>query len=152
MAKAYYSTVFAESADQLWNVVRDFGNYSLWVDEVDESYVEEGRSGDSVGAIRYARIGDKHVRQRLLAHSDVARSYTYALREPYRFPFRNFEGTLRITPIVDGDKAFVEWWATFDCADGDYVRWTSFLNESFAKWLGSLRGYVAQARDPVTAC
>ena len=27
MAKSYYSTVFDQSADAVWNVIRDFNNY-----------------------------------------------------------------------------------------------------------------------------
>ena len=33
MAKAYYSATFAQSAAQVWAVVRDFGNYTVWVEE-----------------------------------------------------------------------------------------------------------------------
>ena len=32
MAKSYYSTVFDQSADAVWNVIRDFNNYPVWVD------------------------------------------------------------------------------------------------------------------------
>ena len=34
---------------------------------------------------------------------------------PASLPVTDFQATLRITPVVDGDRAFVEWWATFDC-------------------------------------
>ena len=73
MAKAYYSTIFDRPADDVWAVVRDFGNYRVWVDGVDESRIEEGRAGDAVGGVRYVRMGETVVRQRLVAHSDVAR-------------------------------------------------------------------------------
>ena len=39
MAESYFSTVFEQTADQVWLVNRDFGNYSVWVDGVDESYI-----------------------------------------------------------------------------------------------------------------
>src|SRR6267143_1116015 len=29
----------------------------------------------------------------------------------------------RSTPVVDGDRAFVEWWGMFDCAAEEYDRW-----------------------------
>ena len=51
MAKAYYSTVFEQTADQVWTAIRDFGNYT-WTGTVSESYIEEGKSGDAVGAIK----------------------------------------------------------------------------------------------------
>jgi hypothetical protein len=36
--------------------------------------------------------------------------------------------------------AFVEWSATFDCADDERDRWVDYFErEGFARWLGSLR-------------
>jgi hypothetical protein len=46
MAKSYYSTVFAQTADQIWAVIRDFSNYTVWVEGVSETFIEEGKSGD----------------------------------------------------------------------------------------------------------
>jgi hypothetical protein len=34
MAKAYYSTVFTQSADDIWSVIRDFNNYPVWVGDL----------------------------------------------------------------------------------------------------------------------
>ena len=143
MAKSYYSTVFAQPADDVWLTLRDFGNYTLWVDEVDESRIEDGKSGDAVGAIRNIRMGETRVRQRLLAHSDLDRFYTYEFREPFRFPVRDFVATIRVTPIIDGNRAFVEWWTTFDCAEAEREHWTAFFARAFAGWLESLRGRLA---------
>ena len=64
MAKSYYSTVFEQPAADIWAVLRDFGNYTVWVDGVDESRIEDGKSGDAVGAIRNIRMGETLVRQR----------------------------------------------------------------------------------------
>ncbi len=30
----------------------------------------------------------------------------------------NYVATLRLTPVTDGDRTFVEWTAEFDCAPG----------------------------------
>jgi hypothetical protein len=143
MAKSYHSTVFAQPADEIWAVLRDFGNYTVWVDGVDESRIEEGKSGDAVGAVRNIRMGETRVRQRLLAHSDVERFYTYAACEPFRFPVHDFVATIRVTPIVDGNRAFVEWSATFDCGENERDHWTAFFARAFAGWLESLRRRLA---------
>jgi hypothetical protein len=46
-------------------------------------------------------------------------------------------------PVVESNQAFVEWWATFDCAAEDYDRWTShFRDQGFAKWLAALRHFM----------
>jgi len=43
MAEAYYSTVFAQSADDIRNVIRDFNNYPVWVDGAGESAIAFAR-------------------------------------------------------------------------------------------------------------
>lgn len=143
MARSYYSTVFEQSANEVWSVIRDFNNYTVWVEGTSESYIEEGKSGDAVGAIRNVHIGSANIRQKLLAHSDLNRSQTYEFCPPIPYPLRNYEATLRVTPIVDGNRAFIEWWATFDCAAEEYDHWTVFFANSFKKWLESLRAHLA---------
>jgi len=142
MARSYYSTVFEQTADQVWTVIRDFNNYSVWVEGAGESHIEEGKSGEEVGAIRHVRTGDTSIRQRLLAHSDRDRFQTYEFCDPPASPVRNYEATLRVTPVVEGNRAFVEWWATFDCEASEDNHWTAFYVNSFAKWLGSLRAHL----------
>ena len=78
-----------------------------------------------------------------VAQSDVERSQTYEFCGPATLPLTDYQATLRITDITDGDRAFVEWWATFDCetAGRDELRGT--LKGSFEKWLESLRDTMA---------
>lgn len=139
MAKAYYSTVFEQSAEDVWKVIRDFGNYTVWVEGVDASVIEEGKTGDTVGAVRSVSMGDKKIRQRLLALSDRDRLQTYEFCGSIPYPLSTYEATLCVTPITDGNKAFVEWWATFDCEASERAHWTAFFANSFAGWLKSLR-------------
>jgi hypothetical protein len=109
MAKAYYSTVFEHSAPAVWKIVRDFNNYAVWVGGAGESTIEDGKSGDTVGAVRNVLYQQRRIRQRLLAQSDVERSQTYEFAGTPTLPVSGYQATLRITPVVDGDRAFVEW-------------------------------------------
>lgn len=91
-------------------------------------------------------MGDRLIRQRLLAHSDINRSYAYAYLEPA--PARNYHATICVLPVVENGKAFVQWRATFDCAEDACERWTNFFAyDGFAIWLASLRRVVAEGRD-----
>jgi hypothetical protein len=74
MPKSYYSTIFDESADEVWRVIRDFNNYPVWVDGAGASEIEGGKSGDAVGAVRNVLYNGERRRQRLLALSDVERA------------------------------------------------------------------------------
>jgi hypothetical protein len=115
MAKAYYSTVLDRPAQDVWEIIRDFNNYPVWVDGAGESRIEDGKSGTTVGAIRNVLYRGHRIRQRLLAQSDVERSQTYEFCDAPTLPVTGFQATLRVTSIVDGNRAFVEWWADFDC-------------------------------------
>jgi hypothetical protein len=142
MAKAYYSTVFHQPAAEIWKIVRDFNNYPVWVGGAGESVIEDGRSGDTVGAVRSVLYQGRRIRQRPLAQSDVERFQTYEFCGAPTLPVSGFQATLKVTPVVDGDGAFVEWWATFDCEPGQSGELTGTLRSWFAKWLESLRGVL----------
>ena len=115
MPKAYASTGLDAAADEVWALVRDFGALSTWHPGVAESRIEDGKAADQVGCIRYLKLGDGSViRERLLALSDVERSYVYNF-ETTPFDVQNYQATLRITPVTGSGHAFVEWWTTFDC-------------------------------------
>jgi Polyketide cyclase / dehydrase and lipid transport len=139
VAKAYYSTVFEHPADDIWKIIRDFNNYPAWVGGAGESRIEDGKSGETIGAIRNVLYQGHRIRQRLLAHSDVERSQTYEFCDAPTLPVTGFRATLRITPVIDGDRAFVEWWATFDCEPVRLAEFTETLRVRFGNWLQSLR-------------
>jgi len=139
MARAYYSTIFREPAPEIWKIVRDFNNYPVWVNGAGESRIEDGRSGDAVGAVRHVVYRGRHIRQRLLALSDVERSLAYEFCGEPSLPVTAFKATLRVTPVIDGDRAFVEWWADFDCEPARRDELAGTLRGWFAEWLESLR-------------
>jgi hypothetical protein len=142
MARAYYSTVFSQSADDLWGVIRDFNNYPVWVDGEGECEIEDGRSGDAVGAIRNVLYQGKRIRQVLLALSDAERAQTYTFCGEAPMPVQDYCATLRVVPIIDGGCAFVEWSATFDCPPERSGEWAAFFRDAFGRWLGSLRRHL----------
>ena len=146
MAKAYYSTVFDASAGDVWQIVRNFNNYPVWVDGAGESEIEDGKSGDAVGAIRSVHYQGRHIRQRLLAQSDLERMQTYEFVGPVYRPITDFQATIRITPIIEGNRSFVEWWATFDCEAPLRDDQETSLQTAFATWLGSLRRAVGGSK------
>ncbi|HWX07022.1 MAG TPA: SRPBCC family protein [Bradyrhizobium sp.] len=131
------------AAGEVWEIIRDFNNYPVWVGGAGESRIEDGKTGDTVGAIRNVQYQGRQIRQRLLAHSDVERSQTYEFCGAASLPVTGFQATLRITPIVDGDRAFVEWWATFDCEAPRRDELAGTLGGWFGKWLESLRTALA---------
>jgi Polyketide cyclase / dehydrase and lipid transport len=144
MARSYYSTVFEQSAGAVWSVIRDFNSYPVWVDGAGSSEIEDGKSGDSVGAVRSVHFNGRHVRQVLLALSDTERSMSYRFAGVSPLPVENFQATIRLTPVIDGDRAFVEWFATFDCDNAARDERVGFYRDAFGGWLESLRRHMSR--------
>ncbi len=141
MTKVSYSTVLDHPADQVWAVIRDFNSYPVWVASVTESHLEDGKSGDAVGAIRDSEESGTRIRQRLLAHSDLDRFYTYESCGPLG-AITFYQGTGRVTPIIDGNRAFVEWSVTFDCPAQEQMNCAKALEEAMPQWLKSLQAVL----------
>lgn len=146
MAKSYYSTVISRSADEVWAVIRPFDQYA-WAGVTGDVSIEAGKRADQIGAVRRITTGEKTIRQVLLAHSDLDHSYTYRFCDPPPFAVRNYTATIRVVPIVASNEAFVEWWATFDCAQEELDRWVNYFEkDGFSKWLAALGEYVGADR------
>ncbi len=113
MASSYASTVIGAPADEVWARIRDFNGLATWHSGlVAQSEIEDGKAGDQVGGVRSFTLTDgTHIREQLLAHSDLERSYTYNF-EKTPFDVDNYCATIRVTPVTDGGGSFVEWWTT----------------------------------------
>ena len=116
MARVYTSSVINASATRVWARVRDFNGLSSWHPAIAESRIENGEPADKVGCIRNfsLRNGDR-LREQLLGLSDFDMFCTYSILDS-PMPLTNYVATLRLTPITDHDRTFIEWSADFDCA------------------------------------
>jgi len=115
MAQIYISSVIDASAEKVWDRVRDFNALPVWHPRIRDSRIEESLPADKVGCIRNFNLqsGD-NIREQLLGLSDFDRFCTYAILES-PMPIDDYVATLRLTPVTDGDRCFVEWSADFQC-------------------------------------
>ena len=116
MPRVYASSVIDAPAVKVWEKVRDFNALPRWHPRIRESRIENGEPSDKVGCVRDFRLqnGDR-LREKLLGLSDYDMFCTYAILES-PMPLTNYMATLRLTPISDGNRTFIEWTAEFDCA------------------------------------
>ena len=116
MPRVYVSTVVNARSDRVWNRLRDFNGLPNWHPAIAESRIEGGEPADKIGCVRdfTLRNGDR-IREKLLGLSDFDMFCTYAILES-PMGVENYVATLRLTPVTDGDKTFLEWSAEFDCA------------------------------------
>jgi len=116
MARVYVSTVVNVRNDRVWARVRDFNGLLNWHPAIAESRIEGGEPADKIGCVRdfTLRNGDR-IREKLLGLSDYDMFCTYSILES-PMGVENYVATLRLTPVTDGEKTFLEWSAEFDCA------------------------------------
>jgi uncharacterized protein YndB with AHSA1/START domain len=116
MPRVYVSSVIDAPAAKVWDRVRDFNGLPRWHPRIRDSRIENGEPSDRVGCVRdfHLQNGDR-LRERLLGLSDYDMFCTYAILES-PMPLTDYVATLRLTPISDGDRTFIEWTAEFDCA------------------------------------
>jgi len=116
MPDVYESTVVSAPAEAVWETIRAFDGMHEWYPgiESDAIRIDNDKSGDAVGAIRSIEMpGDVTIREKLVEHSDLRRSYTYTIVD-YPLPVEDYHGTLRVREVTDDDAAFVSWTARFE--------------------------------------
>ena len=119
MARVFVSTVIGASAERVWERIRDFNGLPKWHPRIRDSRIEDALPADKVSCIRNFNLqnGD-NIREQLLGMSDYDMFTTYAILES-PMPLTDYVATLRLTPITDGERTFVEWSAEFNCAPED---------------------------------
>jgi uncharacterized protein YndB with AHSA1/START domain len=116
VAKVYVSSVLDAPADRVWAMIRDFNGLPSWVPAVTESRIEQRHPADKIGCVRNFTLTDGgRIREQLLTLSDYDYSKTYSILES-PMGVENYVATLKLTPVTEGDRTFIEWTAEFDCA------------------------------------
>ena len=125
-------------AEKVWAVIRRFDAVVDWLPFVKSSPIEDGGDPTRVGCIRVLTQTDGEVfREVLVALSDAERSYSYTfVSSPV--PVRNHQTTLRVLPITDGDRSYVEWSSRFDIDPEYEAQLVDLMNQNFLAGLRNL--------------
>lgn len=145
MPRVYVSSVLNASAARVWERVRDFNALPRWHPRIRESRIENGEPSDKIGCIRDFRLqnGDR-IREKLLGLSDYDMFCTYSILES-PMPLTDYVATLRLTPVTDGERTFIEWSAEFECdeaAADDLVN--GIGNDVFQSGFDALKRHFAR--------
>jgi hypothetical protein len=115
LARVFTSTIVDAPAPQVWGVIRDFNGLPAWTPFAAESRIEQNARADQIGCVRNFRLKDGGIiRERLVGLSDYDFSMTYAILES-PMAVEDYVSTLRLIPVTDGDRAYAEWSAEFNC-------------------------------------
>ena len=108
------------------------------------SPIEDGGDPARVGCVRVVTQTDGAVfREVLVALSDPERFYAYTFVGS-SVPVRNHCTTLRVLPITDGDRSYVEWSSRFEIDPEHEAQLVELMNRNF---LAGLRSLAAKFRS-----
>ena len=115
MVKVYQSTVLNAPADRVWRDLRDFNGLANWHPLIVLSRIESDHPGDKVGCVRNFQLKDgTRIREKLLSLSDYDYTCTSAILDS-PMDLRDHFATLRLFPVTEGNRCFIECSAEFDC-------------------------------------
>src|SRR6202158_1509653 len=147
MVEVRRSTVLEAPIEEVWATLRDFNGDETCDRSVGASRLEDGASGDMIGAVRDFRLHDgSRIREQLLALSDVETSFTYCIIEA-PVMLRNYHATVRLRPVTSDGQCFWEWWARFDPSAADMQRLSRFVaHDIFEAGFQSVRALLRSER------
>ena len=138
MLRVFVSGVVDAPAEKVWPVIRRFDPAADWLPFVKSSPIEDGGDPTRVGCVRVlTQTNGEVLRKVLVALSDAKRFYSYTfVSSPV--PVRNHRTTLRVLPITDGDRSYVEWLSRFEIAPEHETQLVELMNRNFLNDLRSL--------------
>ncbi|MGC2626218.1 MAG: SRPBCC family protein [Candidatus Udaeobacter sp.] len=138
MPRVFVSRVVEAPAGKVWTTIRRFDAVAEWLPFVKSSPIENGGEPTRVGCVRILTQTDGEVfREVLLALSDAERFYSYTfVSSP--IPVRDHRTTLRVLPITDGNRSYVEWSSRFDIDPKYEAQLVDLMNRNFVNGLQSL--------------
>ena len=140
MARIYASSVINAPAKIVWDGVRDFNGLTKWHPLIRDSRIEDAVPADKVGCIRNFHLQNgENIREQLLGLSDFDMFCTYSILESH-MPLSDYIATLRLTPVTDGERTFIEWTAEFECdLDAEQDLTSGIANDVFQPGFDALQ-------------
>ncbi len=133
MTKVKVSDDFDASIDQVWALIKDFGNLSAWAPNAKITYLE----GEGIGAIRHVDTAIGHFKERCEAHDDANYSFSYALLES-SVPLKDYVATVKLKETGPRSCA-IEWASVFepvDVSEGEMIR---IVEQTYAGFISAIK-------------
>lgn len=132
MAEHKFSGSIDASADEVWQVVRNFTDGS-WMG------LEMTAEGDGVGAIRTISMGPSSLVEECERLDDEARVMGYTITRGEGLPFADYHSTMTVNPA--GDGAELVWEATYEPV-GDPAVATQTLDAIYGGGFEGLKKHI----------
>jgi hypothetical protein len=100
------------TVDEVWKVVGNYGQISVWLPALTSSGLLGDATGREVGDMRECQIQDgPRISESQIARSDADYTYSYNLVD-HPMPLKKYESTVRLRS--EGDATVMEWVAEFE--------------------------------------
>ncbi|MFI5775597.1 SRPBCC family protein [Nocardia sp. NPDC051570] len=134
---SFASSVLDAPIERVWAYFDDFNGLPAFNPGILESRLEEG-SARTVGAVRYLTLPDGFVREKLLKFEPADFELEYSILDS-SMPVRDYIAGVRLTPVTDSGKTFVQWWADYTTEGVDLRQFAPVITEQvFAAGLRTL--------------
>jgi hypothetical protein len=132
----YNSKIINASADKVWSALRDFHDLS-WAKGVIETLDVIGdKKGDQIGARRKLNGAFVETLQGLDELNKVV-LYTIDQGPGPLEKCTGYQGRVRVAPLTDGDKTFVEWSSSWDDSEGGVAAFCDPIYQALLKALAA---------------
>jgi NADPH2:quinone reductase len=152
MVEVRRSTILNAPLEAVWEILRDFNGHESWHPAVAASRLEDGASGDLIGAVRDFRLADgSRIREQLLALSDAETSFAYCILEAPVL-LRNYVAEVRLRPVTSDGACLWQWRAQFDAPATEREQLSRFIAEDiFEAGFRSVRAMLERGDRPPVA-
>ena len=124
------SRVLSHSPERIWQTIRDFNGLPSWHPMIARSAMEDGKSGDQVGAVRNFFTHDGgNIREQLLGLSDRDFVITYSILES-GMGVSDYVAEISLQRISHDNGTLAKWTAEFDCAEDQAAELEQFIGQT----------------------
>lgn len=142
MGKCYNSVVIDAPCEKVWQTIRNFHDLSWAPRTITKAAAEGPLKSDQIGA---KRVLNDAFHETLLSLDDRERSLSYSIDDGpgpvAKDAVRNYVGKVRVLPITETDKTFIEWQSSYDSPDDASVG--DFCNPIYQALLGELKQHFS---------
>lgn len=136
MATARVNDELDASIDQVWELVKDFGDLGAWAPDGKVLDVE----GEGIGAIRRVQSGDGSgaiFKERCEAIDPEAYSFSYAVLES-PLPMRDYVAVVKLSEL-GSKRCGIEWSSEFEPVGAPEAELVQAIQAGYGYFIGSLK-------------
>lgn len=124
------SRVLTHPVEMVWQKIRDFNGLPSWHPMIANSAIEDGKTGDQVGAIRNFFTHDGgNIREQLLALDDQRHVIVYSILDS-DMGVSQYVAEIHLQHVTSDNTTFASWSAQFDCDDDKAQELKQFIGET----------------------